>query len=221
MQKPTATSAAPAADRRLTRAEAKANTRRRVLETAGVVFRREGYHGASLDQVAREAGFTKGAVYSTFESKADLFFALLDERAAQRRAEIERVMARASEAEEGVAEVARRFARSVAADREWWSAVLEFMIVAGRDQDLRARYSQHHDATRAALAETIAAWQRRSGGRLELDPRRVGTAVLALNNGLTLEGLLASAEVPTRLYVDAQLALLRGVLSTDAKEAER
>ena len=45
------------------------------------MFRREGYHRASLDRIAAEAGFTTGAVYSTFDSKADVMLALLAARA--------------------------------------------------------------------------------------------------------------------------------------------
>ena len=55
-------------------------TRSRLLEAAERVFFGRGFHGASLEAVAEEAGLTKGAVYSRFESKADLFLAFQDER---------------------------------------------------------------------------------------------------------------------------------------------
>src|SRR5918911_418249 len=68
---------------RLTRAEATAQTREQLLEAAERVFLERGFHAASLDAVAEEAGLTKGAVYSRFDSKADLFLAFLDERNAK------------------------------------------------------------------------------------------------------------------------------------------
>ncbi len=58
-------------------------TRRHLLEAAAIVFARDGFHGAPLDDVAALAGFTKGAVYSNFKSKDDLFLALLDDRVDQ------------------------------------------------------------------------------------------------------------------------------------------
>lgn len=64
---------------RLTRAESKENTRRLLLEAAERVFRRQGYQRATLDSIAAEAGFTKGAVYWHFRSKEDLFIQLLGE----------------------------------------------------------------------------------------------------------------------------------------------
>lgn len=64
---------------RLTRAESKENTRRSLLEAAERVFRRQGYQRATLDSIAAEAGFTKGAVYWHFRCKEDLFIQLLAE----------------------------------------------------------------------------------------------------------------------------------------------
>src|SRR5262249_52878962 len=55
-------------------------TRSHLLEAAAEVFQEQGFHGATLDEVARRAGFTKGAVYSNFKSKDDLFLAVMDDR---------------------------------------------------------------------------------------------------------------------------------------------
>ena len=66
----------PAAPR--TRAQRQQETRAALLEAARAVFARDGFHGASLDTIATEAGFSKGAVYSNFASKGDLFLAVMD-----------------------------------------------------------------------------------------------------------------------------------------------
>lgn len=195
---------------RLTRAETKALTRVRILEAARVVFPRDGYHRASLDRVAAEAGFTKGAVYSAFASKADLFLALLAERAASRRADAVRAAQDATTAEEFVARVAGDMARSTSGERAWWAVVIEFMTVVGRDPELQRRYAEHHDATRDLLAAELGAWAERTGRAFAMDTHAMATAALALTNGLTLEALLAPANVPDTLYVDAHLALLKG-----------
>ena len=65
---------------RLTREEKKARTRAQLIDAAAAVFARHGYVAASLDEVAEEAGLTKGAVYSNFDSKEDLFQAVIDDR---------------------------------------------------------------------------------------------------------------------------------------------
>src|SRR5437764_1063026 len=69
----------PAAGRQ-TREQKKAQTHRQLLEAAARVFARKGYRAASVDDVAAEAGFTKGAFYSNFDSKEDVFAALVEDR---------------------------------------------------------------------------------------------------------------------------------------------
>src|SRR5438874_13831188 len=64
---------------RLLRAERKERTKSELVAAARAVFLRRGFHAASLDEIAEEAGYTKGAVYSNFAHKDDLFLAVLDE----------------------------------------------------------------------------------------------------------------------------------------------
>ena len=73
-----------AATARLTRAERSAQTRGELLDAAQRRFFEAGYHATTLDDVADAAGYTKGAVYSTFGSKAGLFLALFDDIVDQR-----------------------------------------------------------------------------------------------------------------------------------------
>src|SRR4249920_557563 len=82
----------------LTPERRRALTRRHLLEAAGVVFARQGFHGATLDEVAATAGFTKGAVYSNFTSKDDLFLALLEDRTERQLAVVSDVLAAAGHA---------------------------------------------------------------------------------------------------------------------------
>jgi len=174
------------------------------------VFRREGYHRASLDRIAAEAGFTTGAVYSAFDSKADVMLALFAARAERRRTVWTGVLDSTSTVEDFVAEVARRSAREVADERDWLAVASEFAIVIGRDEELRARYAVLHEAGLAALAASIRTWEQRHGEPSTIAPRRLATVVAALNRGLLLEGLVAPAEVPEELIVEAHLTLLRG-----------
>jgi AcrR family transcriptional regulator len=195
---------------RLTRAEAKAETRRRLLEAAETAFCRDGYHATSLERIAAEAGFTTGAVYSTFDSKADVMLALVAARAEWRREVMTEALANASDPEGAVMEVLRRYAVQAAAERDWSAALTEFIVVVGRDEALRVRYAEHHEASREALVAMIRAVQQEAGVRLTIPPERLATAIVSLHAGLAVESLLAPAEVPQELYVEAQLALSRG-----------
>lgn len=214
-QSPGKTDAGPP---RLSRTESKARTRRRVLEAAETVFRRDGYHGASLEKVAAEAGFTKGAVYSNFDSKADLMLALLAARAERRRLTWIEAFTAAPNVEEFIAEVSRLSAAEVAAERDWLAVASEFMTVIGRDAELRARYAEQHEASLTALAAGIPAWAQKTGVRLAVAPERLATIVIALHRGLILEGLVAPERVPDELIADANLILLRGARADENEE---
>ncbi|WP_161628334.1 TetR/AcrR family transcriptional regulator [Acetobacter nitrogenifigens] len=63
--------------KRLSRTEQQAETRQEILATAGALFARVGFGGASLEAIASEAGYSKGAIYSNFESKEHLFLEVM------------------------------------------------------------------------------------------------------------------------------------------------
>src|SRR3981081_1523162 len=63
---------------RLTREQSKANTRERLLLAARRVFARSGFHGASVEEIASEAGFSTGALYSNFAGREHLSLVLME-----------------------------------------------------------------------------------------------------------------------------------------------
>lgn len=182
------------------------------------MFRREGYHGASLSRIAAEAGYTTGAVYSTFESKADVMLALFERRSERRRGVWTELLETASNVDEFVTEIGRRTAAEVIAERDWWSVVVEFQIVVGRDEDLRARYAELHEANHAALVEGTRTWLERTGEEPPIPVEQVATVVTALNRGLILEGLVAPGRVTEELVVNAQRILRRGTREEGREE---
>ena len=85
---------------RMTREQSKALTRERLLDAARNVFARSGFHGASVEEIASEAGFSTGALYSNFDGKEELFLALMEREIDEHAREIaEAVGARTSIAE--------------------------------------------------------------------------------------------------------------------------
>src|ERR1700722_3176128 len=81
----------PRISRQRTRSEA---TRRKLLEAAERIFAREGFEAARLEDIAATAGYTRGAFYANFESKADIFFALLEHWVSGRIKEINSLLRR-------------------------------------------------------------------------------------------------------------------------------
>src|SRR5262245_46444228 len=92
---------------RLTQAERRQRTRAGLVETARATFLERGFHGASLDEIAERAGYSKGAVYSNFASKDELFLAVLDAHFEQRARALADVLLDAETLEDSYRAVAR------------------------------------------------------------------------------------------------------------------
>jgi AcrR family transcriptional regulator len=184
----------------LTRAEKGEQVRRALLDAAREVFVRDGFHGTSLDAVAEAAGLTKGAVYSRFDSKADLFLALLEERITERIGQVESVLGTGS-LEGDVAAMTRQYLDIMRGQMAWTLLVLEFRVHAARNPELNRRYAELHDQFRAALVADAA----RSFRRPPADVLPFVNGVLALSAGIALEhaahGELLSAEQIDRWIV--------------------
>src|ERR671922_2435410 len=112
--------------RRLTRDEKRAHTRSCLMRSAAKVFADRGLQHASIDEVADDAGYTKGAFYANFKNKEELFLAMLDERFAERLAELERVLATETTMEDQAREAGASFMRHLSADPEWERLFMEF-----------------------------------------------------------------------------------------------
>jgi AcrR family transcriptional regulator len=174
--------------------------RARVLEAAAEVVAERGLAGASLDQVAAAAGFTKGAVYSNFASKDELFLALLGDHSARRIEAVEGALARARDVPEALAAVAAELGRPDAGSQ---LLLVEFWQRAVRDPAVREAFVRSRRALRAQVAEAAGAFltahpSRTADGR-PWDPQELAVVLVALANGLALEGLPDPAAVPDGL----------------------
>ncbi len=195
---------------RLTRAQAKEQTRERLLQAARRVFVERGFHSTTLDQVAEEAGYTKGAVYSAFESKADLFLAIFEERTHRRAEELTRVAARVGSLAE-LAQAGERFWIATLRDeREWSLLLVEFEVYAARDAVLRERLAGILGRFRSAMCEAIEAVAAASGERMPVPAEQLTVATLALGNGIMLEGLTGTTSDTVETFRAAFALFLRG-----------
>jgi AcrR family transcriptional regulator len=122
---------------RLTRAERQQQTRAELLAAAHRVFLRDGFHGASLTEIAEEAGYTFGAVYSNFQNKDDLFLAVMDAES-QRRVPLHvDLLLDAASLEEGLRASAREYAQYAQQHPNWTAVYVEFWTHAARRPELR------------------------------------------------------------------------------------
>ena len=172
--------------KRLSRAEQNERNQALVLDAARRVFLARGYHAATLDEIADEAGFSRGVVQSRFGNKADLFLALLEERITERAAQNARLAEGLSGAE-GMRVLREHAARRNRAELDWGLLLIEFRVHAARDPDLSRRYSALHACTRQALAGVITDVYRRTGQPPPLPPEEMAQLILTVEAGIRLE----------------------------------
>jgi AcrR family transcriptional regulator len=200
---------------RLSRGEQVARNRELVLAAARRVFLAHGYASATLDAIAEEAGFSKGVVYSQFESKADMFLALLEARIDERAEQNERLAERLDgrELAAAVPELGRSLQR---AEPEWTQLVLEFRLHAARVPELRRRYAQLHERTIMRLAAVFARVHEQAGSTPRYPPEVLARLALAVSVGRFLERLSDS----TTIDLPAEQVITDVVLQTKAPDSE-
>lgn len=190
------------------------NVRRRLLDAAMKVFTRDGFRAATLDDIAAEAGLTKGAVYSNFSGKRELFLALLEEQVT-RRAQIARSVLldvpreSASDVSSLAAALAARLGQLSAAEPGWQLLYVEFWLYAMRDPDAHRRLATTRRHVRQEIADLAEEAERRSGLDTGIAGTEWATIILSLSNGLALERLIDPESVPGDL-----LATILGRLTT-------
>jgi AcrR family transcriptional regulator len=185
---------------RLTRKQRQEHTRSRLLESAGRVFARRGLAQASVDEVAADAGFTKGAVYANFGSKEELFLEMLDAKFAQRLEEMDRALS-TDEPPEAQARVAGRdFVDSLNLDPEWARLFIEAGLYASRDEGFRAKLTAHYAAMRGRMAEVLRVRAAAGGFDPGVPFDQLATMVFAMANGVAFERLVEPDNVPDELF---------------------
>jgi AcrR family transcriptional regulator len=190
---------------RLTRPESRAQTRARLLDAAAEVFATRGFHGASVDEVAEAAGYSKGALYSNFASKDELFLAVLQSRMQGQVELLERLSQQARTSPDDMLALLPDLDWT---DLQWCLLTFEFWLYALRNPQAGERLAPLYRQFRAQLASLLAPY----AGH-DLPPGELATAIIALYQGLDLQRRLD----PDAVRVDS-VARLVAALQRNAVE---
>lgn len=191
---------------RLTREEKKQETRKHIMEAGAAVFARMGFHGASIDRIAEEAGYTKGAFYAHFETKETLFMALFEERMKREVTSLTETLGPSFTLDQLIRFLTRSYEQETEESRTWDLLKMEFVLYALRE---------------AALRKSFAELVKRTVNRLELDlapvlkdgnkpdaANRAAWAVVAFESGLAIYHYLMDGDLPDGLLADVLGKLL-------------
>lgn len=190
---------------RPTRAERQAQTRSQLIEAAAQVFARRGYQAASVEEIAEEAGYSHGAVYSNFEGKADLFLAVFEDYMAERVRELAETQAALpgdAPLETRARALADQWMDRLARDRESMVLHMEFIVHADRAPELARRFGTRSMAMREAVARYISHYQQEAGLQSTMPADDLALILRALGIGLAIESLVNPEAVRHDLYGD-------------------
>ena len=185
-----------------------------LLSAALRVFARRGYRAAGVDEIAAEAGYSKGALYWYFSGKQDLLLALVDERIDAPTREIVALLASAPPDRDMSLEATREFARRLGTEREAVLLEREYWSLAIRDPELRARYAERQTALRSSLAAALEARARHLGTPdLPIAADEVARIVMSIIGGLTVDELIEPGTVAPQLIGDALALIYSGLVA--------
>jgi AcrR family transcriptional regulator len=205
---------------RLTRKEKQAQTRSCLMHSAAKVFARRGLQQASIDEVAEDAGFTKGAFYANFKNKEELFLAMLDERFTERVEDIERVIAGEGTTSEKARRAGDDFAKMMSADPEWRRLFFEFSAYAARNEDFRQELVTRYRWMRDRIAAALRARHEELGIEPALPFEQVALMTCAMANGVALETMLEGEAIPEELYGTMLMVFFAGLGALGQTPAE-
>lgn len=173
----------PAKRTRLTREQSRDQTRERLLDAAQAMFMKKGFVGASVEDIAQAAGYTRGAFYSNFGSKSELLVELLrrDHEAVQ--ADLRAIFAANTSREDMEARVLAYYSR-MPQDNKAFLLWVEAKLLAARDARFRTRFNAFMKEKRDQLAAYIEEFSTRVGTPLTLAPERLVIGLIGLCDGV-------------------------------------
>lgn len=179
-------------------------TRERLLDAAFEVFARQGVQGASIEAVCEAAGFTRGAFYSNFENKEELFLALMDRETRTHVAALEAALKRLDPdalrtpagLHDGVRSVIGAVGPDPAAERQWCVMTAEFELLALRDPGIAPRYVAEQRRMRAEVADALDRLLAGLGLRFAVEPRLAVELLLGAYETGARSALLGATDAP-------------------------
>ncbi|MDV5143683.1 helix-turn-helix domain-containing protein [Streptomyces sp. SBC-4] len=171
-------------------------TRAALLKAALEAFAEHGFHATTIEQICERAGYTRGAYYSNFASKEELFLALFDEHSDRTVRRLADAIDALTAEEYTLARLAELAARIEPDERDWYLVTTEFTLHAIRDRQAAWVLARHDERLRAEIARGLTLVLRRAGRELTVDADRFARLIVALREGGLAQSYVEPAALP-------------------------
>ncbi|MFJ8893342.1 TetR/AcrR family transcriptional regulator [Leifsonia sp. NPDC102414] len=194
-------------------------TRSRLLDAAFDIFAEHGVHAASVEMITEAAGFTRGAFYSNFSTKEELFFALMEREMSMRIQQLRAGVAQyvvpneddtTALGDDEVVEIITKVLELQSDDRRWWLVQTEFLLLALRDPAISADFLHSQDAFFAQLTDIVVEALETAHRRFTIAPEEAVRVIAELCANGEARALLSGDErtFPERLSASVPAVLL-------------
>jgi AcrR family transcriptional regulator len=195
-----------------TRIERSVQTRAALLRAASHTICELGMNGASIDRIAAEAGYTKGAFYAHFDSKEDLFLTVLDEHFAAELARLDTVLRGENDPAEEARKAAEDFLEHIDADPEWRRLYQEFAKHAARNEAFRIEFAARQRDLRERMAAVFTRWAADFGVTPPVPPQDIAAMTFFMADGFLLDRLI-DPELDPALYGKMFEVFMHGLMA--------
>jgi AcrR family transcriptional regulator len=195
----------------------KEETQARILAAAYRVFARRGYEAATVEEITAECGIAKGALYTHFASKEELFRTILLERVRRRAAETAARLEPQLPLRESVLRILEVSWETCRTDPVWSPLLMEFWALASRNDWGREAVAALFDHCSAALVRFFSGAKRAGLVRSDLDVERAARLFLAVNDGLVLQYQTQPDKVDPQEFLDPMADMITAYLTADSR----
>jgi len=178
------------------------------MEAALSICARNGYERATVDEIVREAGFSKGAFYVHFESKEDLFWAMLEERLARQQEAFRQTLDPSVPLSDNVRTVLRGIFGLHLQDPLWSAMFMEFAAHAARDERVRKKLAAMYTSWRTFAVEALNGALEAGAVRPDIVPEFVASLLIAIVEGTIMQSRLAPEHVRLEQMIEPLSRLL-------------
>jgi len=180
--------------KRMTREASRAQTRARLIAVGREHFLCHGLGGAVAEKIAEDAGYSRGALYSNFDGKEDLFLAVINEQKSRHFAVFESLLNSAAPAHERLKNFREAFTEFIT-DRDWIVLYSEFQAEALRNNRIRASFLKLHGQTTLDGTRLLKELLKSSGIALKMKPHEFVLAMTGFSLGMAVHQKIMGKEL--------------------------
>ena len=197
------------AKKRLTREESKQQTRRELLKVASEMFAKQGFYSTSVDKIAEEAGYSKGAVYSNFGSKEDLFLSVFKENQKEDLQNFKSIAEEYNSLDEFINMIENYHQYERKENEDWSILKLEFLLYAMRDESVSKKLAPILEESRTQITNILKKFYQTKNQKQLVSIDKLAFLLLSLNIGIGIQSYVDEESIPENIFADGLRLLLK------------